>query len=160
MPNDNTSVFFKSFDELKENLDSEQKKNRALLDLGKNKNINPTDEQWFAEDYEGQLSVDVYQTKDQIVVKSTIAGVKPEDLEIYIHNDLLTIRGKREQEVIEKDVDYYYKECYWGGFSRSIILPVDVQIDKVEATFKNGLLTIILPKSPKSKLINIKLKED
>ena len=160
MPADHKSVFFKSFDELKENLDSEQKSNRQVLDLGKAKNFTPNDEQWFAEDYEGQLSVDVYQTKDQIIVKSTIAGVKPEDLEIYLHNDLLTIRGKREQEVEENNVDYYYKECYWGGFSRSIILPVDVQIDKVEATFKNGILTIILPKSQKSKLINIKVKED
>jgi HSP20 family protein len=159
MLDENSPVFFKSFDELKQNLDAENNE-RRVLNLPKRQPKAENNEQWFEEDYEGQLSVDVYQTKELIIVKSTIAGVKPEDLEIYLHNDLLTIRGKREQKIEEKDVDYFYKECYWGGFSRSIILPVDVQADKVEANFKDGILTIILPKSQKSKLINIKVKED
>ena len=153
--------FFTSLDELKNNLENGQDDEQHVLDLSQKSNfLSPDEEQWFAEDYEGQLSVDVYQTKDEIIVKSTIAGVKPEDLEIYIHNDLLTIRGKREHEIEEKNVDYFYKECYWGGFSRSIILPVEVQADKIEATLKNGVLTIILPKSQKSKLINVKIQEE
>ena len=157
MPEENSSVFFKSFDELRQDLDSDPN-SRRFLNLPKNQLTAKSDEQWFTEDYEGQLSVDVFQTKDNIVVKSTIAGVKPDDLEIYLHNDLLTIRGKRSDAQIEQEADYFYKECYWGGFSRSIILPVEVQSDKVEATFDNGILTIVLPKSQKSKMINIKVK--
>ena len=158
MPEDQSSAFFTSLDELKGNLEDDQQKDQHFLDLNK-KNSNEQEE-WFAEDYEGQLSVDVYQTEDNIVVKSTIAGVKPEDLEIYIHNDLLTIRGKREQEVEEKEPDYFYRECYWGGFSRSIILPLEVQIDKTRAIFKNGVLTIILPKAKKSKVVDVEIETE
>src|SRR3990167_11362788 len=97
------------------------------------------DEKWLDEDYEeGQLSVDVYQTKDAIVIKSTIAGVKPEDIDISINNDMVTIRGKREFDDSVQEDDYFYQECYWGGFSRSIILPVEIQPDKVQANLKNG----------------------
>ncbi len=152
-------TFFTSLEELKNNLENGQNDESHVLDLSQKGLKSAEEEEWFTEDYEGQLSVDVYQTQDKIIVKATIAGVKPEDLEIYIHNDLLTIRGKREQEIEEKDVDYFYKECYWGGFSRSIILPVEVQADKVEAILKNGILTIILPKAQKSKLINVKIQE-
>jgi len=157
MTEDKSPVFFTSFDQFKNNLDQEQADESNILDLTKKQSAE--NNEWFAEDYEGQLSVDVYQTKDKIIVKSTVAGVKPEDLEVYLHNDLLTIRGKREQEKVEKDADYFYKECYWGGFSRSIILPVEVQADKVDASLKNGILTVSMPKSQKSKLINVKVKE-
>jgi len=113
------------------------------------------------EDYSGQLAIDVYQTKEDIVVKSTIAGVKPEGIDISINNDMITIRGKRgiEEEVV--DEDYFYRECYWGGFSRSVILPCDVQVDKVKASMKNGILTVILPKASKmSKVTVVKVKEE
>ncbi len=152
--------FFTSLDELKENLEGGHDDQHVLNLSQKSSLKNPDEEKWFTEDYEGELSVDVYQTKTNIIVKATIAGVKPEDLEIYIHNDLLTIRGKREQEKEERDADYFYKECYWGGFSRSIILPVEVVADKVEANFKNGVLKIVMPKSQKSKIINVIVKED
>ena len=89
---DQTPVFFTSFDELKENLDTDHA-DPPILNLAKK---DQAAENWFNEEYEGELSVDVYQSGKYIVVKSTIAGVKPEDLEIYLHNDLLTIRGKRE----------------------------------------------------------------
>lgn len=151
-----TPVFFTSLDELKENLEADQK-DTPLLSLGKKIN---QQEDWFNEDYEGELAVDVYQSGQNIIVKSTIAGVKIEDLEIYLHNDLLTIRGKRESGKEESGSDYFYKECYWGGFSRSIILPVEVQADHVEATLKNGILKIVMPIAQKSKLINVKVKED
>ena len=159
MAEDQAPVFFRSLDDLKDNLEGEQSADQRILDLSKNQAENKVEE-WFEEDYEGQLSVDVYQTQDNIIVKSTIAGVKPDDLEIYVHNDLLTIRGKREEEKEEQDADYFYKECYWGGFSRSIILPVEVQVDKVDAVFKDGVLKIILPKANKSKLINVKIKNE
>ena len=159
MSAEQAKAFFTSLEELKKNLEHDQQDDRHILDLTK-KAATKTDNEWFSEDYEGQLSVDVYQTADEIIVKSTIAGVKPEDLEIYVHNDLLTIRGKREADCVEETTDYFYKECYWGGFSRSIILPVEVQVDKIDAILKNGILTIIMPKSKKSKLINVRVKEE
>ena len=82
-------------------------------------------DEWLEEDYEeGQLSIDVYQTPEAIMVKSTIAGVKPKDIDIALNNDMLTIRGKREMEETIREENYLFKECYWGSFSRSIILPV------------------------------------
>ncbi len=103
------------------------------------------------QDYEGQLTIDVYQTANDIVIKSTIAGVKPEDLNVSINNDMLTIKGTRKNDAKIKAEDYYYQECYWGPFSRSVILPVDVETDKIKAELKNGILTIILPKASKAK---------
>ncbi|OGY89020.1 MAG: hypothetical protein A2927_00645 [Candidatus Komeilibacteria bacterium RIFCSPLOWO2_01_FULL_45_10] len=119
------------------------------------------EEKWLDEDYEeGQLSVDVFQTKDAIVIKSTIAGVSPEDIDISINNDMVTIRGKREVDETISEDDFFYQECYWGGFSRSIILPVEIMPEKVEASLKNGVLTITLPKAKKSQSISIKVKEE
>jgi len=80
---------------------------------------------------EGQLTVDVYQTDSEIVIKSTIAGVKSDSLDISITNDILTIKGKREKDEEVKPENYYYQELYWGPFSRSIILPVDVESEKM-----------------------------
>jgi HSP20 family protein len=116
--------------------------------------------EWLGEDYdEGQLSIDVFQTPNSLVVKSTIAGVKPGNIDISINNDMLTIRGRREiQEKISEE-NYLIKECYWGGFSRSIILPVEVDAEKVEAALDNGVLTIILPKAKSAKQFSIKVKE-
>jgi len=128
-----------------------------------NEEINVEDnmgEEWIDDDYEeGQLSVDVYQTPDNLVVKSTIAGVNPEDIDISINNDMLTIRGKREMNENIKADDYLYRECYWGSFSRSIILPVEIKAEQIEASLENGVLTIILPKAKTSKQISIKVKE-
>ena len=107
---------------------------------------------------EGQLSVDIYQTKDQVIIKSTIAGVNPEDIDISIDGDTVTIRGSRKQEENIKEEDYFYQECYWGSFSRSIVLPVEVKSDDTQATLKNGVLTIILPKVKKNKSIAVKVK--
>ena len=113
---------------------------------------------WESSQAEGQLSIDVYQTPADIVIKSTIAGVRPENLDIAITNDMVTVRGRREiEEPVVKD-DYFYQECYWGPFSRSIILPVDVQTDKSVATLKNGVLTIKLPKSERIKTKKIEIK--
>ncbi|MDP3899690.1 MAG: Hsp20/alpha crystallin family protein [bacterium] len=117
-------------------------------------------ENWLEDDYEeGQLSIDVYQTEKAIIIKSTIAGVKPDDIDISINSDMLTIRGKREtSEEISED-DYFYQECYWGSFSRSIILPCDVRADKIDATIENGILTITLPKTKSEKKITVKIKD-
>ncbi len=119
-------------------------------------------EDWLDDDdFSGQLAVDVYQDKESIVIKSTIAGVRTEDIDIAINNDMITIRGKREKEENIEEDNYFYKECYWGGFSRSIILPCDVKSDKVDASMKNGVLTIILPKADKvNKVTVVKVKEE
>lgn len=117
-------------------------------------------EKWLNSDYEeGQLSIDVFQTSDKLVIKSTIAGVKPSDIDISINNDMLTIRGKRENSQEIDDADFLYRECYWGSFSRSIILPCEVKAKKIEASIENGVLTIVLPKAKNTKQISITVKE-
>ena len=118
------------------------------------------EKEWLQNDFEeGQLSIDVYQTPDAIIVKSTIAGVKPEDIDISINNDMLTIRGKREMYEKIKDERYLYRECYWGSFSRSIILPLEIEAEKIEAVLENGVLTVTLPKAKSAKEISIKVLE-
>lgn len=125
-------------------------------------NLNDQQDDWLeGQDFAGQLSVDVYQTKDEIVIKSTIAGVRVEDIDISLNNDMITIRGKREKDHEVVDDNYYYRECYWGGFSRSIILPCEVKTDKVKASMKNGVLSIILPKATKvNKVTVVRVKEE
>jgi len=117
------------------------------------------DNNWLdKDDSEGQLSIDVFQTKDNIVIKSTIAGVKPEDIDVSIDNDMVTIRGSRRLEEDVAEDDYFYQECYWGEFSRSVILPVEVKAEDAEASLKNGVLTLILPKAQKNKSVAVKVK--
>jgi HSP20 family protein len=116
-------------------------------------------EDWLSES-EGQLTIDVYQTPNEVVIKSTIAGVSPEDIDISITNDMITIKGRRQKDEEVKEEDYYYQECYWGPFSRSVILPVDVEVDKAEASMKNGILTIKLPKIEKVKTKKIFIKAE
>jgi len=109
-------------------------------------------------DVEGQLTIDVYQTESDIVIKSTIAGVKPEDLDVAINNDMVTIRGERKNEEMVGSENYYYQECYWGSFSRSVVLPVDIISEKAEASLKNGILTIRLPKADTNKIKKIQVR--
>ena len=112
---------------------------------------------WVQKNFEGQLSVDVYQTKNEIIIKSAIAGVDPDDLDISISNDMITIRGTRKQEAEIDKEDYFYQECYWGSFSRSIILPQEVKSDSVSADFKRGILIIKLPKAAQVQKIKVKV---
>ena len=138
-----------------EYVEDEYNENNELIQEEKNH-----DDDWSYEDYdEGQLSIDVYQTPDKLVMVSTIAGVRPEDIDISINNDMLTIRGQRKMPYDIKDEDYLYKECYWGPFSRSIILPVEIKTEQIEAAIENGVLTIKLPKAKNTKAISIKVKE-
>jgi len=118
------------------------------------------DKSWLQdadEGEEGQLTIDVYQTPNEVVIKSTVAGVKPEDIDISFTNDMITVRGRRKKEEEITTEDYYYQELYWGAFSRSVILPVEVDVDKAKADIKNGILTIRLPKSEKIKTKKIKV---
>jgi HSP20 family protein len=114
---------------------------------------------WQPADFEeGQLSIDVYETEKDIIIKSTIAGAKPNDLDITMDNDMLTIRGKRHDINEKEDRNYLYQECYWGSFSRSVILPVEVDTKKIDASLENGVLTIALKKIKKGGKIGVKVK--
>jgi len=110
------------------------------------------------EEGEGQLAIDVYQTPEEIVVESTIAGVDPEDLDVDISSESVTVRGKRTKEKRIQDEDYFYQECYWGKFSRSIILPQEVDPENAVASLKNGVLTIRMPKLNRKKSKKLKVK--
>lgn len=109
-------------------------------------------------DDEGQLALDVYQDKDNVYVKSTIAGVKPEDLDISISSGAVAVRGERKFEEEVRDEDYLLQECYWGKFSRSINLPVEIDVDRAEADLQDGILTLILPKAARSKTKKVKVR--
>lgn len=107
---------------------------------------------------EGQLTIDVYQTPEEIVIKTMVAGVRPEDLDINITRDMVTIRGKREDVVEIHDHDYFHKELYWGTFSRTVMLPEEIEVEEAEAIERHGLLTIKLPKIDKSKQNKLRVK--
>lgn len=105
---------------------------------------------WFQEqekDKDNQLAIDLYQTDSNIIIKSIVPGLKPENLKISLHNDLLTIKGSiPERDNVSED-NYFYKECYWGPFSRSLILPHEVDSSNIEASLEDGILTIVLRKT-------------
>lgn len=115
---------------------------------------NPTETHWHLAE-EGQLSVDVLETTEEVVILSTLAGVDIVNIEISLHNDLLTIRGSRPEPFFGEDVRYFHRECFWGKFSRTIVLPVDVKGDLAQAEYKTGVLTITIPKQSKNKRISV-----
>jgi len=112
-------------------------------------------EKWF--EPEGQLAIDVYQTESELVIQSAIAGVEPENLDISLERDVLTVKGTR-QKPLEETGDYFAQECYWGPFSREVILPVEVDPGRVEATMKEGILTIRIPKILRERKRKIAIK--
>ena len=112
------------------------------------------------EDLEGELAVDVYQTPTHIVIKAMIAGVRPEDLDVSITRDMVTIRGKRERHTEGTAGDFFFQELYWGAFSRTIVLPQEVEIEEAEATEKHGLLIIRLPKLDKGRQAKLKVRSN
>lgn len=110
------------------------------------------------EEGDGQLTVDIFDNGDYIVIQSAVAGVDPENLDVAFHDGMITVRGRRERMAEAKEENYYYKELYWGTFSRSVVLPGEVDIEKSEATLKNGILTVRLPKRNKVRQQKIKVK--
>lgn len=103
-------------------------------------------------------SVDVSETQDNIVVKGEMPGMDPKDIQISLSDGLLTIKGEKKQEEEEKDENYHLLERRYGSFSRMIRLPHDVQADKVKASYKNGVLKVILPKSEEAKKKEVKIR--
>ena len=112
------------------------------------------------EEEAGELAVDVYQTPSHIVIKAMIAGVRPDDLDVSITRDMVTIRGKRERHTEGTAGDFFFKELYWGAFARTIVLPQEVEIEEAEASEKHGLLVIRLPKLDKGRQAKLKVKSN
>lgn len=115
-------------------------------------------EQYDEDAFEGQLALDVYQTDKTIVILAPVAGVKPDDMSVTVSDDVLTIKGHREGVKTVSEESYFTQECFWGDFSRSIVLPASVDSDKIAASFEDGVLKIEIPKIEKarSKVIRIK----
>lgn len=148
------------FDKLKKNIEAEEKtpeekeEKKPMEKTKKAKAEKPepkekTGPQKEGLKTEGQLAIDVYETDGDFIIQSTIAGIKAEDLDITIENDMVTIQGSRQQETEIEEKKYFYQECYWGAFSRQIILPQEVDGSKAEATMKEGILILKIPKAKK-----------
>ena len=107
---------------------------------------------------EGELPVDMFHTGDAIVIRALVAGVSPADLDIAITRDMVTIKGVREEVQEVGDDDYYHRELFWGGFTRTLLLPEEVLIDEAEAQEKHGMLEIRLPKVDKDRSTKLKVR--
>jgi len=107
---------------------------------------------------EGQLPVDVYQTPSEIVVRTFIAGVRPDEINLSISRDMVVIEGGRAERETIVDSDYVHRELFWGTFSRTILLPQEIDVDNASATAKDGLLTLVLPKLDKAKQTKLKVR--
>ncbi len=106
---------------------------------------------------EGQLAVDVYQTENDLVIQAAIAGIKVEDLDVQIEDEVVTVKGSRANP-LEEGGDYFIEECYWGPFSRRIILPVEVDAGRADASMKDGILAIRIPKIQREKKKKVTVK--
>lgn len=135
---------------------SEIESPRAKKEIAKPKKQEGAQEQWIPGGVVGQLSVDVYDAGDSLVLVSTAAGINSEDIDVTVEPDLITIRGERKCE--EKNAkNYFHQECFWGKFSRTLVLPVPVRPDGVRANIKNGILTIYLAKAKeREKTVRVK----
>jgi len=106
------------------------------------------DREWL--NGEGRLAVNVYQTENDLVAQAAIAGIKADDVEVVIEDDVIVIKGERPNP-LDEDGDYFIEECYWGPFSRKIILPVEVDSSRADAAMKDGVLTVRIPKIQREK---------
>lgn len=118
----------------------------------------PVQEDYIEEPLAGQLPVDVYQTPDEIVIRSFVAGVRPEDLNVSISRDMVVIDGSRQEREQLSDSDYVHQELFWGTFTKTVLLPQEIDVDASSATAKDGLLTIVLPKIDKARQTKLKVK--
>jgi len=107
---------------------------------------------------DAQLTVDVYQTPSEIIIKTMVAGVKPDDLDVSITRDSVTIRGKRNEDRTISSDEYFHRELYWGSFVRVIALPEEIDVDGAEAVEKHGMLVLHLPKLDKNRQAKLRVK--
>ena len=120
---------------------------------------NDTHKDWLEDtEPEGELALDMHQTANEIVINTMVAGVRPDDLEISITREMVTVRGRREGPVGIDQHDYFHRELYWGPFSRTVVLPAEVEVEEAEATETHGLLVIRLPKIDKAKQTKLTVK--
>jgi HSP20 family protein len=109
---------------------------------------------------DGELAVDVFEKPTEIIIQAMVAGVRPEDLDVNVSREMVTIKGRRESTKEVSNDNYYQKELYWGSFSRTILLPVEVEAEEAEAVEKNGLLTIRIPKIDRGRSAKLKIKSN
>jgi HSP20 family protein len=107
---------------------------------------------------EAELAVDVSQTPTEILIKTMVAGVNPDELDVSISQEMVVIKGSRRESHHMEDNDYFHKELYWGSFSRTILLPAEVKAEEAIAELRHGLLTIRLPKIDKQKQTKLRIK--
>lgn len=120
--------------------------------------ISTRDESWQGEEPQGELAVDIYQTNEAIVVKALVAGVQPQSIDIALTREMLTISGSRQDEREVEEDNYFQRELYWGSFSRTILLPEEIDVDMAEASEKHGILMIRLPKINKKRQTKLKVR--
>jgi HSP20 family protein len=107
----------------------------------------------------GQLVVDVYETEKELIIQSAIAGIRTEQIEVSLENDILIIKGKRDNPSKDKEKRYFLQECYWGPFSKEIILPREIDTSRIDAKVKEGILTVRMPKIERAKNKKISVEE-
>lgn len=131
------------------------------MSLLKKTSQNPEKEEWISsQKKEAKLSIDLYETEVNLVVQSTISGVKAKDLDISVENEMLIIKGLRERPQKElSEREYLYQECYWGNFSRKVTLPEEVDPSKIKASMDDGVLTITIPKVKREEKKKVKVVE-
>lgn len=112
------------------------------------------------EKMEGHLPVDMYQTQSEIIIRTFVAGVRPDEVSVSINRDMVVIEGEREERSEATGPDYFNQELFWGAFSRTIMLPHEVDVDGAQASSKDGLLTIILPKLDRTRQTKLKVKSN
>ena len=115
-----------------------------------------TQEEFIEED--GELSIDMYENDKEIIIKSIVAGVRPDDLDISITREMVTLKGKREKDSTIQTEDYFHQELYWGSFSRTILLPAEIEVEEAQAIEKHGLLIIRLPTPNKNRQTKLKVR--
>lgn len=133
---------------------------RTLVPQRNGKMPKVSEEELVSESEDGELAVDVYQTPDDIVIKTMVAGVRPDDLDISITRDMVTIKGNREESHEVEEGDFFHKELYWGTFSRTVLLPQEIDVEGAEASEKHGLLILKLPKIDKDRKTKLKVKSN
>ncbi|OHB09619.1 MAG: hypothetical protein A3G05_01170 [Candidatus Zambryskibacteria bacterium RIFCSPLOWO2_12_FULL_45_14] len=134
------------------NDDTEQQEAGLDKKLPTKTNIFETDEE------EAQLTVDTYHTPSEIIIKTMVAGVKPEDLDVTITRDSVTVRGKRSEDRTVSNEEYFHRELYWGSFARTVALPEEIDVDGAEAVEKHGMLILHLPKLDKNRQAKLRVK--
>jgi len=132
-----------------------------MVSLFKRKSVQQKQEDseksWFESD--GQLAVDVFETGKEFVIVSAVAGINIENLDVFVEKDILIIKGNRSNPASSGEKNYFYQECYWGPFSRKIILPENVDSSRIDASMDKGILIIKIPKIQREEKKKIEIRE-